>query len=406
MLIWTTLKIALRSMWAGKLRAALTMLGMIIGVAAVIAMMALGNGIRRKILSSVSRMGKNTIMIFPHTPRIPPVLNGVAEPLTVGDARAILKIPGIKRISPVVAQSEPVKWNGNFTRCNNIGIAPTWLKIHNYQIQSGRNLNDFDVRDLASVAVIGPETAQRLFGAISPLGRKITIGTVRFKVVGVLKPKGRLGWYDPDNQILLPYTTAMADLFGRAVALNHIDLQVDHAADLNRVQIACEHLLRKRHGLIAGDTDDFWISNQIRIIKIANHIGGALTLFLGSLAGISLLVGGIGIMNIMLVTVTERTREIGIRKAIGARRRDILRQFLIEAALLSVLGGLIGVVVGVVSSQYVHLHYSRNRNFSGHVEPSMAAIALCISVGVGLFFGYYPARRAAGLNPIEALRYE
>ena len=403
MLLWTTIKIALRSMLANKMRALLTMLGMIIGVAAVIAMLALGAGTQSYILSRVSRMGKNTITIFPHTPKIPPILHGAAYPLTLGDARAMLKIPGVKYVSPVVAADYPVKWEGNFTYCNIIGCAPTYILIHDFQVQSGRMFNDYDCRDVASVAVIGPETAERLFGSQDPLGHTITVGTVRFKVIGVLVPKGRQGWFDPDNQVLLPYTTAMIDLLGRGKnkALNHIDMQVVHAADLAPVQVAATKILRIRHSLIFGDENDFWISNQLQVIKMANRIGGAFTLLLGSIAGLSLLIGGVGIMNIMLVTVTERTREIGIRKAIGARRRDILRQFLIESVLVSVMGGLIGVVVGVVAT-----HYVRFLKFTPRVEPHMIILALSISAGIGIFFGYYPARRAAGLNPIEALRYE
>ena len=401
MLLWTTVKIALRSMLANKLRSILTMLGMILGVAAVIAMLALGNGAERHVVKWVSRMGKNTITIFPHNPKIPPVLHGAAYPLTIGDARAMLKIPGVKYVSPVVASNEPVKWDGNSTFCNTFGCAPTYILIHDFQVQSGHMFNDFDCRDMASVAVIGPETAERLFGSQDPLGHTITVRTVRFKVIGVLVPKGRQGWFDPDNQVLLPYTTAMTDLLGRAVALNRIDMQAQHASDLNRVQAMAQRILRIRHSLISGDEDDFWISNQLQIIKISTRIVDAFTMLLGSVAAISLLVGGIGIMNIMLVTVTERTREIGIRKAIGARRRDILRQFLIEATLISVLGGLIGVAVGVVAA-----HYVKFRNFSGVVEPHMIVLALSISAGIGIFFGYYPARRAAGLNPIEALRYE
>ena len=401
MLIWTTIKIALRSMLANKLRAVLTMLGMIIGVAAVIAMMALGNGAKQHILGWVSRMGKNTITIFPHNPKIPSVLNGSPDPLSISDALAVLKIPGVKAVSPVVASNEPVKWSGNFTNCNTIGVAPTWIHIHSFKIQSGRNFTDYDVRDMASVAIIGPETAERLFGSVDPLGKKVTVGTVRFQVIGVLVPKGRHGWFDPDNQVLIPFTTAMTDLLGRSVALNHIDMQVRHSKDLDPVQAACETVLRRRHSLISGDEDDFWISNQLQVIRMANRIGGAFTMFLGSVAGISLLVGGIGIMNIMLVTVAERTREIGIRKAIGARERDIMRQFLIEASLISILGGLIGVAVGIAAAHFVHF-----RNFSGQVQPSMAVLALSISASIGLFFGYYPAKRAAKLNPIEALRYE
>ena len=401
MLLWTTVKIALRSMLANKLRSILTMLGMILGVAAVIAMLALGNGAEQHVVKWVSRMGKNTITIFPHNPKIPPVLHGAAYPLTLGDARSMLKITGVKYVSPVVASNEPVKWGGNSTFCNTFGCAPTYILIHDFQVQSGHMFNDFDCRDMATVAVIGPETAERLFGSQDPLGHTITVRTVRFKVIGVLVPKGRQGWFDPDNQVLLPYTTAMTDLLGRAVALNRIDIQARHASDLNRVQAMAQRILRIRHSLISGDEDDFWISNQLQIIKISTRIVDAFTMLLGSVAAISLLVGGIGIMNIMLVTVTERTREIGIRKAIGARRRDILRQFLIEATLISVLGGIIGVVVGVVAA-----HYVKFRNFSGQVEPHMVILALSISAAIGIFFGYYPARRAAGLNPIEALRYE
>jgi len=400
-LFWTTIKLALRSLLGNKLRSILTMLGMIIGVAAVIAMLALGNGARAQVMKWVSRMGKNTITVFPHNPRIAPVLNGAAEPLSLGDAHAILSIPGVKYVSPVVNDNQPVKWGNNHTYCNIIGCASTYIIIHDFKVQSGQMFNFFDVRDMASVAVIGPETATRLFGAQNPLGHTITVGTVRFKVIGVLVPKGRHGWFDPDNQVLLPYTTAMTKLMGRQVALNHIDIQVQHASDLTPVQNRIQTILRIRHSLIAGDSDDFWMSNQLQVIKIANRIGGAFTIFLGSVAGISLLVGGIGIMNIMLVTVTERTREIGIRKAIGARQRDILRQFLIESVLVSLLGGLLGVALGVVSA-----HYVKFRNFSGVVEPNMVFLALFISAGIGIFFGYYPARRAARLNPIEALRYE
>ena len=401
MLFWTTIKLAFRSLLANKLRSILTMLGMIIGVAAVIAMLALGNGAKAQIMKWVSRMGKNTITVFPHNPRIAPVLNGAAKPLTLRDAHAILAIPGVKYVSPVVTESQPVKWGNYHTYCNIIGCASTYIIIHDFKVQSGQMFNYFDVRDMASVAVIGPETAERLFGSQNPLGHTITVGTVRFKVIGVLVPKGRQGWFDPDNQVLLPYTTAMTKLMGRQVALNHIDIQVQHAVDLAPVQNKIQTVLRIRHSLIAGDSDDFWISNQLQIIKVTGRISEAFTFLLGSVASISLLIGGIGIMNIMLVTVTERTREIGIRKAIGARRRDILRQFLIESMLVSLLGGLIGVGVGVIAARYVKF-----RNFSGVVEPHMIFLALFISAGIGIFFGYYPARRAARLNPIEALRYE
>ncbi len=400
MLFWTTIKLALRSLVGNKLRSALTMLGMIIGVAAVIAMLALGNGARKQILSDVSRNGHNTLTIFAHQPHVNPVLMGTPSGLTVGDADACLKVPGVKLVSPVSAGFKHLQWGTHVDNCNVIGIASTWLKIHDFRVKSGRMFNGMDTRRLAAVAVIGPETATRLFGAINPIGHRIEVGTMPFRILGVLVAKGRHGWYDPDNQILIPYTTAMTDLFA-ASYLSHIDLQADHEKDLQPVQTRLTRMMRIRHRLIYGDRNDFWIGSQLQIIRTVSRVTGIFTLFLGCIGGISLLVGGIGIMNIMLVTVTERTREIGIRKAIGARRRDILRQFLIESVLISMLGGFGGAALGIWASSMVHLGH-----FTGAVTPSMPIFALSISVGIGVFFGYYPARRAAGLNPIEALRYE
>jgi putative ABC transport system permease protein len=400
MLFWITIKLALRSLLSNKLRSILTMLGMIIGVAAVIAMLALGNGARSQILTDVSNMGRNLITVWPHTPRIKAVLNGSPVPLDVGDSMALMKIPGVIRISPVFNGQQDVQNGNNLTACDVNGTAPTWTAIHNFQIDHGRMFNDFDVMHYADVCVIGAETSARMFADVDPVGHMLMVGPMQFMVIGVLAPKGRTDWGDVDNEVIIPYTTAALNLYAD-LTLDHIDIQTDDAADLLAVQIQVEKILRQRHHLLMNDVDDFDIENQLQLIQVVSRVTGIFAVFLGSIAGISLLVGGIGIMNIMLVTVTERTREIGIRKAIGARQRDILRQFLIESVLVSVLGGLGGVILGVCTSQFVHLG-----DFHGIVDPWMVILSISIAAGIGLFFGYYPARRAAKLNPIEALRYE
>jgi len=251
------------------------------------------------------------------------------------------------------------------------------------------------------VAVLGPTTANDLFGDASPLGETVKIKGINFTVVGVLKAKGDQGWSNPDDQAILPLSTAMKQLLGLTY-LNEIDIQADEGADLTRVQEDATAVIRRRHRTAAGTPEDFNVRNQAEILETASSVSQTFTVLLGGIASISLLVGGIGIMNIMLVTVTERTREIGIRKAIGAKDRDILRQFLVEAILMSGLGGLLGVGAGVGVAGII----ARFSQFTTAVEPSSIILALSFSAAVGIFFGYYPAWRAAMLNPIEALRYE
>ena len=401
MLFWTTIKLALRSLAANKLRTLLTMLGMIIGVGSVITMLALGHGMQQQVLSNISAMGKNLLAVHPKWTGTNGVINASRENLTVGDARALLRdVPQIRRVTPVLGQRKQITYMDKNTNCEVVGCATTLLVVRNYTIIKGRMFNHFETRLESHVAVLGPQTAYDLFGVLNPIGQTIYIAGNRFEVIGLLKAKGSRGWFNPDNQVLIPYTTGMDQIFGRDY-LDHIDMQVASNANVEKVLNECITVLRRRHHLLFGDPSDFQIFSQEQLLQTVSHVTETLTIFLGAVAGISLLVGGIGIMNIMLVTVTERTREIGVRKAIGACNGDILRQFMLEAVLVSVLGGALGAAMGVTLSHFIHF-----QKFVAQVQTSNVVIAMSIATGIGIFFGYYPAWRAAQLNPIEALRYE
>ncbi len=401
MLFWTTIKLAFRSLAANKLRTLLTMLGMIIGVGSVITMLALGHGMQQQVLSNISAMGKNLLAVHPKWTGTNGVINATRENLTVGDARALLRdVPQIRRVTPVLGRREQVTYLNKNTNCEVVGCATTLRLVRNYTIAKGRMFNHFETRLEAHVAVLGPQTAYDLFGVLNPIGQTINIAGNQFTVIGILKSKGSRGWFNPDNQVLIPYTTGMDQIFGR-VYLDHIDMQMAGNANVEKVLNECISVLRRRHHLLFGDPSDFHIFSQEQLLQTVSRVTETLTLFLGAVAGISLLVGGIGIMNIMLVTVTERTREIGVRKAIGACNSDILRQFMLEAVLVSVLGGALGAAMGVALSHFIHF-----QKFVAQVQTSNVVIAMSIAAGIGIFFGYYPAWRAAQLNPIEALRYE
>ncbi|MCX7703121.1 MAG: ABC transporter permease [Planctomycetota bacterium] len=402
MLFWTLLKVALKGLLANKLRSFLAMLGIIIGVAAVISMLALGAGAQQQVVERISSMGTNLLVVHPSWHRRMGVVLGTRQNLTLSDAEAILSsVKDVKGVAPVVRGSAQLKYYNKNTRSSVIGTATTYFPLRNYEIERGRSFTEGEVERSSAVAVLGSVTAENLFGVNEPIGEVIKINNLNFRVIGVLKPKGETGPFSPDDMVVIPYTSAMKRLFGMDY-LNEINIQATSNSALNTVQEEVTSLLRKRHKTPEGQEDDFRVFNQAELLETMSDVTRTFTILLGSIAGISMLVGGIGIMNIMLVTVTERTREIGIRKAIGAKNRDIMRQFLIESCLMSGLGGALGVAAGVGGSKIVE----KALEFPTSVEITSILLALSFAVAVGIFFGYYPAQRAALLDPIEALRYE
>jgi putative ABC transport system permease protein len=404
MLFWTIVKVALRSLVAHKLRSFLAMLGIIIGVGAVISMLALTAGAQKQVMSSISAMGTNLLIVRPGQRASHGVMSGIQQNLTVDDARAIVGAdPGIARISPSVRGNAQLKYANKNSRTSIIGAAATYFEIRNLEVEKGRALTEDEVDRLARSAVIGPVTATNLFGESEAAGETIKLNGINFRVVGVLKSKGDQGFFNQDDQVIVPYTTAMKQLLGLDY-LQEVDIEVTDTSVVTHVTDTLTALLRKRHRLQPGVDNDFDIRSQAEMLAAANSSMQTFTILLGGIASISLLVGGIGIMNIMLVTVTERTREIGVRKAIGAKDRDIRNQFLLEAMLMASLGGLIGVGFGIGGASLVQTFSPFP--FKTAVTMQSIVLSLSFSAAVGIFFGYYPARRAAALDPIEALRYE
>ncbi|MCC6155990.1 MAG: ABC transporter permease [Candidatus Hydrogenedentes bacterium] len=397
------LKVAVYSLIANKLRSFLAVLGVIIGVGAVIAMLAIAAGAQSQVMGSIQAMGTNLLTVRPEQRGgSSGVRTGTEQNLTVDDAKAILtEVPGVEQVAPVVSGRGQLKYFENNTNCSVMGVAVTYLPLRNFEIEKGRLFTNGEEERMARVIILGPQTAEDLMGTEEPVGATIKVNGINFEVIGVTKAKGDQGWFNPDDNAFVPYTVAMKQLFGQDY-LREISVKCKTQEDLNTVQDAIFELIRKRHKTQPGEPDDIEIRNQADMISTANEVTGTFTILLGAVASISLLVGGIGIMNIMLVTVTERTREIGIRKAIGAKDRDILRQFLFEAILMSAIGGVLGVAAGVGTAKLL----SSMTNFTTVIEGHNIIMAMLFSAAVGIFFGYYPARRAAKLNPIDALRYE
>ena len=403
MLFLTTLKVALRSLLSNKLRSILSMLGIIIGVGAVIAMLAVGRGAQNQVLSQVTALGSNLIMVMPGQFRAGGVRSATAQTLLLDDARAVLEeIPEVVLASPVARGNVQFKYFGENKQASIMGVATTYPAIRNFKLADGRMFTEGEIERRAKVAVLGADLAVDLYGEDpDPVDTEVRLNGVVFAVVGVLERKGAQGPFSFDDQALVPYTTAMNRILG-ADYINEIDLQVGDGVDLESVQARIEQLLRRRHKLRDDEDNDFHVANMAEMVEAAQSVTGVFTLLLSAVAAISLVVGGIGIMNIMLVTVTERTREIGIRKAIGAKDRDILVQFLLEAIVMSTLGGLIGILAGVSTAKAGTMI----TGFPTVVSSVSIALALTFSLSVGIFFGFYPARRAAAMDPVEALSYE
>jgi putative ABC transport system permease protein len=401
MLFWTIVKVGIKSLLANKLRSILAMLGIIIGVAAVIAMLAMGSGAQKQVMDRFASMGSNLLTVSPGQRGSRGVVTGTQQNLTLDDAEAIAReVKGVAMVAPSVQGNGQLKYLNKNTRTGILGTSTTYFVIRDIRIERGRLFTEGEIDSTARVAVIGPTAATNVFGQNDPLGEMAKINGLNFKIVGITKAKGD-GFGSPDDRITIPYTTAMQQLFGTTY-LRGIDVQAESEADLNAVQAGVTELLRKRHKLLTEAENDFEIRNMVEIRDSVNEVTSTFKYLLGGIAAISLLVGGIGIMNIMLVTVTERTREIGIRKAIGATEGNILSQFLAESVIISGLGGVIGLSLGIGIAKVV----PRFIPMPTVVDWTSAILAISVAAGIGIFFGFYPAWRAARLDPIEALRYE
>ncbi|MEI8309629.1 MAG: ABC transporter permease [Verrucomicrobiota bacterium] len=406
MKLGNTIKISFRALRRNKMRSILTALGIIIGVAAVIAMVSIGNGAKSQMESQIASLGENVILVFSGNFSPGGVRSGWggAGTLKIEDALAIKReIPTVSAVSPEVRSNGQLSaGNENWSTGNLLGESADYFDIRQWPLAQGATFTEQDTRMANKVAVIGQTVAKQLYREENPLGQVLRIKNVPFIVTGVLTPKGlNLMGQDQDDIVVLPYTSAMKRVSGNT-NLRSINIQGATKNDLASTKDQIISLLRQRHRIGAQKEDDFTVRTQEEIAKVATAQTDVMTALLGAIASVSLLVGGIGIMNIMLVSVTERTREIGIRMAVGAHGKDILLQFLIEAAALSSTGGVIGIILGVVASKTV----SGITGWPSLISVSSIMVSFLVSSAVGIFFGFYPARKAARLDPIEALRFE
>ena len=402
MLILDLFKMAIRSLISHKLRTFLTALGIIIGVASVISMISIGEGARQQTLSTISKFGTNIITIKPGNKKSRHVSTGKVDTLMLKDATFIEQnVPLITGVAAQVYRSAQLKFRNKNTNTTVRGTGKNYRRLANFEMQKGRYFNQQEINVAKRVCVLGATVVKNLFAEADPLGETIKVDGKNFMVIGMTEPKGALSWFDPDDQIFIPVSTAQKRVFG----MNHIqsiDVQASKIEDLEVIKEDITQALRIRHNIANGKENDFYVQNSSQWLNSWGDAAKTFTYLLGGIAAISLMVGGIGIMNIMLVSVTERTREIGIRKAIGAKKKEILEQFLIESVLISFLGGGAGVLLGIGISEIV----SNIGEWETIVSTQSILLAFGFSVGIGIFFGFYPANKAANMNPIEALRYE
>lgn len=409
---------AIESLNGNKMRSGLTVLGIVIGVAAVIAMLAVGNGAQASITGSISSIGTNLLFVFKGTPDGPPGSGGDRgsgnndRPLTMADAAAIsdpFAAPSVAGVAPAIQGNATVSYGGENSTTTISGVTAEYEAVRNMELSEGEFINQEHLLGRMSVVVLGPETADAIFGHHDGVvGETIRIEGQPFRVIGVLIAKGGGAFGSEDKSAYIPFTTAQARLIkhGSRDEVDVIFAQATTAESVTQAVDEISNILRQRHRTPIGD-DDFTVLTQQDFLQTFETITGVLTIFLGGIAGISLLVGGIGIMNIMLVSVTERTREIGLRKALGARKKDILLQFLTESSLLSLIGGIIGIIFGwLIAFTVGKVATATGNNFTPIVGTDAIILSTSFSAVIGLFFGIYPASRAASLEPVEALRYE
>ncbi|MCI6869302.1 MAG: ABC transporter permease [Selenomonadales bacterium] len=405
MLFKESFGMAFSALMANKMRSLLTMLGIIIGVGAVIAMVSIGMGVRNNIQQSIASLGSNMLIVMPGAENRTGVRGGAGSKTTLEDedADAIkAKIGGIDNVSAMVSGSYQVVFGNSNWKTSVQGVSPDYMDIRSLEVESGIFITEHDMVKRNRVAVIGSTVSENLFGGSNPVGQNIRINNQPFKIIGVLKKKGQSSMgQDQDDVIIVPMTTAQERMLG-VNYVHSINVQVSSPDIMDEVQENIETLLRQRHHIAKGQEDDFNVRNLTSLMETMDSTTAMITMLLGAVAGISLLVGGIGIMNIMMVSVTERTREIGIRKALGATFRNIMMQFLIESVVIGIIGGVIGIFMGCTLSIAVAEFF----NFNTVITLLPIAVSFSFAVGTGLFFGIYPARKAAKLDPIEALRYE
>jgi ABC-type antimicrobial peptide transport system permease subunit len=401
-MFYETLKLAVQAIRRNALRSFLTLLGIVIGVSAVIAMVTIGNGTTEKVKIEMAKLGSNVLFVRPGQFG-PGRSSATAKPFDMRDiAELRSQLHGVKAVAPMGQQAVTVVYGSESRSVGTIGTDASYIVTQDWDLSQGRNFVDGEIRGGRAVCIIGQTVHEKLFGSTDAVGKRIRVSNVSCEIIGILEEKGESGFgTDRDDVVLMPIRTFQRRIAGNT-DVNTINVSAMDGVDTSKVQADIERLLRERRGITEGEEDDFRVADMKQIADTQTATTGILTALLGAVAGVSLLVGGIGIMNIMLVSVTERTREIGIRLAIGAQEAQVLMQFLVEAVVLSLLGGTIGVVLGLALAGAA----SAGMSIPFVLDPSIVVIAFGFSALIGVVFGYFPARRAAQLNPIEALRHE